>query len=91
MKQFSKNDLMHRYEWHDYEESAPEVSGQPDDTPFNSEDGHQVLYIINNFSVQHDIRWMTSGMLLEKMLKDDLPEQVRSQIQVLAWINANWK
>ena len=90
MKLFSKNELINRYEWKDYEESAPEVSGQPDDTMFDPEDGHQILYIINKFAAQYDIRWVTSGLLLEQMLTDGLPDTVRSQVEVMAWIKKNW-
>ena len=86
MELFNKDDLMNGYEWKDYEVNAPEISGQPDSTLFNRQDGHQVLYIINKFSKKYEIRWKTSGLLLEQMLTNGLPDRVHSQIEVLTWI-----
>jgi hypothetical protein len=86
----SKNDLMHRYEWQDYGETSPEVSGQPDQTPFDPEDGHQVLYIINTFAEYYDLPWRTSGLMAENILKDTLPGVVCNQIEVMAWLRGKW-
>ncbi len=90
MKLLGKRDLMHRYEWRDYRENAQEVSGQPDETPFDPNDGHQVLYMINTFAEYYDFPWRTSGLMAESILKDALPDELSSQILVMAWLRGKW-
>ena len=91
MKLLSKNELINRYEWKDYHEKAPEISGHPDDTLFDPKDGHQVLYMINKFAEQCNFCWVVSGLVVEKLLGNAIPSNSLNQIQVMAWLDENWQ
>ena len=45
---FSRRNLFYTdYKWTTYIQHDPRVNGRPDDTPFNKEEGNEVVYLIN--------------------------------------------
>lgn len=92
MPLISKDDLKYRdYSWTAYGSDNPAVRGEPDSTLFNRKEGYEVLYLINKFARKHKLTRPASGHKAEKMLHDHLPGNVRSRVNVMAWLEQNWK
>ena len=91
MDTFRIEDLMYEYAWSQYETDDPRISGLPDATPFNRKEGREILYVIG--SLTDHVAWGVEGFgnRVEKMIHDRLPDEVRTQEEVIRWIQDNWK
>jgi len=91
MDTFGKNDLIYDYSWSDYNKDDPRVSGVPDSTPFNKNEGEEIVYLINYLS-EH-LAWSVEefGAKVERLLHEHLPEDEISQKETIQWIKKNWK
>ncbi|MGD9947869.1 MAG: hypothetical protein AB7U29_05245 [Desulfobulbus sp.] len=91
MDTFSKKDLIFDYSWSEYDKNDPKVSGVPDTTVFNKNEGEEVVYLINYLS-EH-LAWSVEefGARVEKMLHEHLPKGAISQKDTIGWIKENWK
>ncbi|MCK5519554.1 MAG: hypothetical protein KAI81_00450 [Candidatus Marinimicrobia bacterium] len=69
----------------------PEISGKPDSTLFNRKEKYEVLYMINKIAKKHDFLKINSGFKIERMLHEHLPGSVRKQIEVVAWVEKEWR
>ena len=78
------------YQWTAYPNDDPKVTGNPDSTLLNRSEGYEVLYFINAFAEKHGFLKKTSGNALEKMIREDLPSDIRSQEGIMMWIEENW-
>ena len=90
MSLLTKNDLEYTYSWSVISGDDPKISGAPDNTLFNRHEGYEVLYLINKFAQIHNLTKELSGLKLEKMIKNHLPSNIRSQINVKKWLEENW-
>lgn len=89
---FSKSNLLYNhYSWTAIAGDNPKISGVPDSTLFNRNEGYEVLYLINNFMNLHKLKEVRSGQKIEKMIKTGLPGDTRGQKNVTEWIVTNWK
>lgn len=84
-----KKDLQYDYSWTAYGSDDPKVSGEPDSTLFNRQEGYEVLYLINKMAEIHDLKSIASGQKMERMIKDKLPGSIRGQEKVKKWIANN--
>jgi hypothetical protein len=83
----SKSDLLYKdYSWTAIQGDNPKITGVPDSTLFNRHEGYEVLYLINHFALRN----MGDANKLEKMIKNELPSDVRSQANVKNWLTENW-
>ena len=78
------------YSWTLYNENDPKVSGKPDDTCFNKEEGLEVLYMVKNISSTLGFTYKKSEYKIEKMIHKFLPRHKRSQAQVVKWVLDHW-
>jgi hypothetical protein len=85
-----RNDLQYTYSWNAIDGDNPKISGEPDNTLFNRHEGYEVLYLVNKLSQIFNFKQKTSGLKLEKMIKNYLPSDTRSQINVKKWLVDNW-
>lgn len=84
---YLKSDLIYKdYKWTAYPSDDPKVTGAPDNTLFNRHEGYEVLYLINHFELSS----RAPGEKLEKMIRNELPSDVRGQIKVRDWLKENW-
>lgn len=88
---FTKSDLKYQYSWIAISSDNPKISGEPDSTLFNRNEGYEVLYLINKLAEIWEWKKKASCIKLEKMIKEYLPSDVRSQHNVRVWIHDNWK
>lgn len=87
----TKNDLIYK----DYSGTAisgdnPKVTCEPDSTLFNRHEGYEVLYLINKLAEIWGFKNKSSAEKMEKMIRNHLPSDIRSQINVKQWIYNNW-
>jgi hypothetical protein len=89
---FSRRNLHYSdYKWSSYPVNDPHVNGKPDETPFNKEEGNEVIYLINKLMILWDYRFSNTGNKMEKLIHDKLPTNISSQNEVLLWIKENLK
>ena len=89
---FSRRNLFYTdYKWTTYVQHDPRVNGRPDDTPFNKEEGNEVVYLINKLMALWDYRFANTGNKMEKLIHDKLPAEISTQEDVQQWLKANLK
>jgi hypothetical protein len=89
---FLKSNLLYNhYSWTAMPGDNPKISGVPDSTLFNRNEGYEVLYLINKFLEKHSLSSIQAGQKVERMIRVGLPGDVRSQRNVMDWVAANWK
>jgi hypothetical protein len=87
---FSKKNLcFDDYKWTVYPVNDPRVSGKPDNTPFNREEGNEVVFLINKLMILWDYRFHTSGNKMEKLIREQLPAEILTQEEVQKWLKEN--
>ncbi|MBP1680051.1 MAG: hypothetical protein H6Q35_390 [Proteobacteria bacterium] len=86
----SKSDLKYTYSWSAVSGDDPKVSGEPDSTLFSRNEGYEVLYLINKFSTICDFQREESCLKAERLIKEFLPSDIRSQENVKSWLLNNW-
>lgn len=91
MALITKADMKYTYSWTTVPGDDPRVSGPPDSTRFSRKEGYEVLYLINKLAEAWSLKEKSSGVKMEKMIKDHLPSDVQMQKDVRQWINDNWK
>ena len=64
-----KSDLEYTYSWTAIDGDDPKISGIPDNTLFNRNEGYEDLYLINKFANIHSLNQKKSGKKIEKMIK----------------------
>lgn len=93
MLQIKRSDLYYKdYSWKTTEGDNPRLRGEPDRSLLNRNEGFEILYFVNKFLEKHSssLKRMESAHKVEKMIRNELPSDVRHQINVQAWIEANW-
>jgi hypothetical protein len=88
---FHQKDLQYSYSRTAIAGDNPKISGVPDSILFNRHEGYEVLYLINKFMETHNLTDIQSGQKIERMIRNGLPGDVRSQHNVISWIANNWK
>ncbi len=91
MSTISKSDLLYNaYKWSlHYTDDDPRITGIPDATLFNKEEGNEVLYFINKFAEKHGFG-KTECMIAEHKIIFELPSEIKRQIDVQYWLEINW-
>lgn len=91
MDTFERSDLQYMYTWSRYQEDDPRISGIPDSTEFNRMEGEEVLYIIRHLADHLGWELANFGHRVEKLIRERLPENIRTQQQTVRWIKENWR
>lgn len=86
---FKKNLFYNDYKWTEYSNKDAHVHGKPDDTVFNRKEGYEVLYLINKMMELWDYRLSDSGVKIEKLIHDQLPSEIKTQADVVQWVQQN--
>ena len=84
-----RSDLQFTYKW-ETREDDPKLRNEPDSSLFNRQQGWEVLYLINKFGESYYMQGKAIGQKLEKMIRNHLPGEVRSQERVKQWLYDNW-
>ena len=91
MGSINKIDLKYNdYSWSTYSNDDPKVTEVPDNTLLNRHEGYEVLYLINKLAEIWKFERKSSGVKIERMIKEHLPDNIKSQIEIRKWIHDNW-
>lgn len=93
MPTISKDDLYYDdYSWTVYANDDPEVTGKPDSTLLNRKEGYEILYFLNKVLNDWGIYDILKGAeKMEKMIRNDVPSNIRSQKKIEQWLWDNWQ
>ena len=91
MALLSRSDLRFNYSWSAIIPDDPRISGQPDSTLLNRNEGYEVLYLINTFADLNRFKIKEAGHKIERIIRNHLPVDVRNQENVVSWLNSNWE
>jgi hypothetical protein len=89
MNLLSRNDLRFVYNWKSIPNEDPRISGTAGTTLFNRKEGFEILYLINSFAEKHGVDQKEKGLRIEKLIKEELPLNFRSQIHAIEWLEEN--
>jgi len=82
---FNRKDLEStHYSWS--EDNKDLFTGSPSRRIFDRRNGNQVLFMINLFGLLLDEFTIQKGKSIEKKIRDDLPESIRSELSVFNWL-----
>lgn len=91
MAVISKDDLYYKdYSWTVYANDNPKITGEPDSTLLNREEGYEILYFVNKFCEMYSLNLKTLATKVEKMIRNVVPPDIHSQVKIKEWIVANW-
>lgn len=90
MATFNRGDLMYTYSWTAIPGDDPRITGEPDSTMFNRHEGYEVLYMINKCMEKWNLSSVADGEKIERLIKEKLPSDVRSQKNVFEWLDKNY-
>lgn len=79
------------YSWTVIPGDDPKVTGSPDSTLLSRKEGYEVLYFINAFCEIHELKQKGSATKVERMIREEVPSNIRSQEKIKSWIESNWK
>ncbi|OXB04432.1 hypothetical protein [Flavobacterium pectinovorum] len=87
----TKSDLHYKdYTWTTVLGDDPTVSGEPDNTLLSRKEGYEILYFVNKFSEKNNFKNKDSAIKVEKMIRNEVPKETRSQKDIKTWIEQNW-
>jgi len=88
---YTKSDLVYEdYNWSAGPGDNPNLTGTPDNDLFSRHEGYEMLYMINRLMEQLGLHEQEEGQRLERMLREELPGDVRSRERVRRWVMENW-
>ena len=91
MSLISASDLKYNYSGTATKNDDPKLRGEPDRSLFNRHEKYEVLYLINKFAEKYNLKQISSGHKVERLIHDHLPSDVRSQEHVVQWLASNWE
>jgi hypothetical protein len=91
MALITKTDLYYKdYSWTAIEPDDPEETGKPDSSLLNRKEGYEILDFINNLCSLWNIKNKELATKIEKMIREEVPSDIHSQLKIQNWIKENW-
>lgn len=90
MSLLEKTDLKYQYSWTAIRNDDPKITGIPDTTLLNRHEGYEVLSFINHFAGIHKLTQKITGLKTERLIKENLPGEIRSHCHITKWLLKNW-
>ena len=90
MSLITKADLQYEYSWTAIPPDDARVTGVPDSTLLNRNEGYEVLAFINRVAAASKPTEKASGLKAERLIKTNLPGTTRSHAHVWQWLVDNW-
>lgn len=86
---FTRINLLNVYTWTTVSGDNPKLKGEPDSSLLSRKEGYEVLYMIQKLMEKWDLKNISSGQKIEKMIHA-APSNLHSQEHVKDWISKNW-
>ncbi|HRS67640.1 MAG TPA: hypothetical protein P5564_03405 [Paludibacteraceae bacterium] len=91
MALIAKSDLFYSdYSWTVIPGDNPKVTGEPDSTLLNRKEGYEIIDFINKLSEIFGFKQKASAIKIEKMIRNEVPDNLHSQRDIKEWIRKNW-
>ena len=78
------------YSWTVYGSDNPKITGKPDSTLLNREEGYEMLYFINKMADIYNLELISDCIKIERMIREKVPAGIHSQKAIETWIVDNW-
>ncbi|MDZ7691867.1 MAG: hypothetical protein U5K69_12190 [Balneolaceae bacterium] len=91
MALIEKGDLKYDYSWTSNLGKNPKFEGKPDSNLFDREEGHEVLYLINEYAKENNIDDKETAREIENQLRKNLDKNLTTQRSVFEWITSRFK
>ncbi len=91
MALLTKSDLQFTYSWTAIPPDDARVTGIPDSTLLNRNEGYEVLAFINRVATASKWTDKAHALKVERMIKNHLPGDTRSHTHVWQWLIDNWQ
>jgi hypothetical protein len=91
MPLLQKSDLQFKYAWTTIPPDDPKITGNPDSTFLNRNEGYEVISFINRVATVSKWDTKAPGLKVERLIKNHLPGTTRSHANVWTWLIDNWK
>ena len=90
MALLTKHDLQYQYSWTALGDDNPKITGVPDSTLLNRQEGYEILAFINGIAA--DSGWTTKapGLKAERLIQQNVPGHLRSHAHIRQWLADNW-
>lgn len=85
MAVISRSDLQYTYTWTAVQGDNPRLTGSPDRELLNRNEGYEVLHYLNDVCKSREV-----ALKAERMIRNHLPNDIRSRTRITDWLNANW-
>lgn len=89
MPLLTKSDLKFKYSWTVIPPDDARVTGEPDSTLLNRDEGYEVLAFVNRVA-DSSTSGALAGLQAERLIKTNLPGNIRSHAHVWQWLVNNW-
>lgn len=91
MSLLTKSDLKFTYSWTAIPPDDARITGFPDSTLLNRNEGYEVLALINRVAAASKWTDKAPALKVERMIKSHLPGDIRSHANVWKWLIDNWQ
>jgi len=91
MSLLQRSDLKFEYSWTEIPPDSPRITGKPDSTLLNRNEGYEVLAFINRFAEDKKLNEKESGHKVERLINKHLPSIIQRHANVIKWLIENWK
>lgn len=91
MALLNTNDLQFTYSWSAIPPDDARVTGVPDSTLLNRNEGYEVLAFLNRLAQVSKWTNKAPALKAERMIRNNLPGNIRSHSNVWQWLVDNWQ
>lgn len=80
-----------KYNWTEYSENDPKITGEPDGIKLNKAEGNEILAFMNAYLKNHEIEVNIDNIVrLECIIKEYLPSFCMTRKTIDLWISQHW-
>jgi hypothetical protein len=90
MALLTQHDLQYQYSWTALGDDDPKITGVPDSTLLNRQEGYEVLAFINRIAARSNWTTKAYGLKAERLIRNDVPGHLRSHAHIWQWLADNW-
>ncbi len=85
MTVINRSQLAFNYVWSAIPPDDARVTGKPDSTLLNRSEGYEMLAFLNRHCDS-----LIAALKAERMIKQNVPTELRSHANILDWLKRNW-